>query len=81
MRIEEICRMAKAEGLSYGQYVFKHRAELAGIKPTAVLRSDGHYCRRCGREFTPKSNRHHFCRTACRVAYNQKKRREAAHEQ
>ena len=33
MTIEEVSRRARAEGISYGQYVFKHRVELAGKRP------------------------------------------------
>ena len=33
MEIEDICRKARAEGLSYGQYVYVHAAELAGKRP------------------------------------------------
>ncbi len=70
MEIEEICRRARAEGLTYGQYVFKHSAELAGKRPTPKAREGAICCRRCGREFTPNGSRHVFCSTACRVAYH-----------
>lgn len=75
MEIEEICRRARAEGLTYGQYVWKHKVELAGKRPTPKVREGVRCCRRCGRAFVPASSRQVFCRTACRVAWNQKKRR------
>ena len=75
MEIEDICRKARAEGLSYGQYVYVHAAELAGKRPVQRLRAGERSCRHCGRTFLPSSNRHSFCRTACRVAWNQEKRR------
>ncbi len=74
MEIEEICRLARAEGISYGQYVYVHRAELAGKPPARRLREGERSCRRCGRAFVPVNNRQLFCRTACRVAWNQEKR-------
>lgn len=74
MEIEDICRMARAEGLSYGQYVYIHAAELAGKKPAKKLRPGERSCRCCGRAFVPTDSRHRFCRTACRVAWNRKKR-------
>ena len=80
MEIEEICRRARAEGLSYGRYVYIHRAELAGKRPVQRLRPEERSCRRCGRAFVPVSGRHHFCRTACRVAWNQEKRRKMMKE-
>ena len=80
MDIEEICRQARAEGLTYGQYVYIHRAELAGRRPVQRLRPEERSCRRCGRAFVPTSGRHRFCRTACRVAWNQEKRRRMMKE-
>ncbi len=80
MEIEDICRMARTEGLSYGQYVYVHAAELAGKRPVQRLRAGERSCRRCGRAFLPASSRHSFCRTACRVALNQEKRRRMMKE-
>jgi len=48
MEIEDICRMARAEGLSYGQYVYVHADELAGKRPVQRLRAGERSCRRCG---------------------------------
>lgn len=76
MEIGEICRLARAEGLSYGRYVYIHAAELAGKKPRQHLRPGERSCRCCGRAFVPSGSRHRFCRTACRVAWNRKKRSE-----
>lgn len=76
MRIEEICRRARAEGLTYGQYVLKHKLELAGKRPTMRKRREGaHYCKWCSREFVPQNNRQLFCRTSCRVAWHREERR------
>lgn len=74
MEIEDICRLARAEGLSYGQYVFVHAAELAGRRPTQRLRPGERSCRHCGRAFLPMTPRRRFCRAACRMAWNQEKR-------
>lgn len=76
MMIEEICKKARAEGLTYGQYVAKHKAELAGMQAEPKKYAGVRYCKKCGRKFEPTSDRHVFCRQACRVGYNQKKRRE-----
>lgn len=78
MMIEEICKKAKAEGLTYGQYVAKHKAELAGMRAEPELHDGYRICRNpnCRKEFTPTNSRQVFCRTSCRVSYNQKKRRE-----
>jgi len=75
MEIEDICRMARAEGISYGRYVSVHAAELAGKRPVQRLRPGERRCRLCGRAFLPVSSRHSFCNTACRAAWNQEKRR------
>lgn len=73
MNIEEICCRAKYEGLTYGQYVLKHKLELAGKRPTMRKRREGaHYCKWCGREFVPQSNSHKFCRKTCRIAWYSK---------
>ena len=73
--IEEICKKARAEGMTYGQYVYKHRAELAGMRVAPKKREGARYCRKCGKEFVPTTSRNVFCRTSCRVAWNHKKRR------
>ena len=80
MEIEEICRRARAEGLTYGQYVFKHKVELAGKRPKPKAWEGAIRCRNCGREFVPARDRHVFCRTSCRVAWNQRKRRAQKEE-
>lgn len=80
MDIEKICRLARAEGLTYGQYVFKHKVELAGKRPAPKVRKGATLCRNCGREFVPASSRQVFCRDACRVAWNQRKRRAQKEE-
>ena len=76
MEIEDVCRLARAEGLSYGQYVFAHAAELAGKRPKPRLRPGERSCRYCGRIFLPVGTRHRYCRNACRAAWNQEKRRK-----
>ena len=76
MEIEDICRLAKAEGLSYGQYVYVHAAELAGKRPAQRLRPGERSCRRCGRAFLPLSPQHRFCRSTCRVIWNREKRKK-----
>ena len=76
MEIEDICRLARAEGLSYGQYVRIHAAELAGKPPARRLRPGERSCKRCGRAFLPMSTQHRFCRNACRVEWNQEKRKK-----
>lgn len=65
MTIEEICRRAKAEGLTYGQYVSKHRAELAGIRPTRKVRAGYIRCPSCGRDFIRSSPKQKFCSPRC----------------
>lgn len=75
MNIEEICRRARSEGLTYGQYVLKHKLELAGKRPAVRKRREGaHYCKWCGREFVPQNGRQIFCRKACRSAWHAKER-------
>lgn len=75
MTIEEICRRAKAEGLTYGQYVAKHRAELAGKRPTLKAREGAICCQHCGRGFVPSRNSQKYCRDSCRAAAGEKRRR------
>ena len=77
MEIETIVQRARAEGLSYGQYVLKHKLELAGKrpKPKSRLRADETGCKHCGRGFIATNSRHLFCCDHCRVAWNYKKRR------
>lgn len=75
MNIEDICRRAKAEGLSYGQYVLKHKIELAGKRPTSKVQRGEGFCKNCGRGFEPTNSRHVFCGDSCRSAWNQKKHR------
>ena len=82
MDIEKICRRARAEGLSYGQYVYKHRAELAGKRPEPrERRADGRYCKYCGREFIPTNGRQLFCLIRCRVAWHQEQKRKRKQKQ
>ena len=76
MEIEDICRLARAEGLSYGQYVLRHRAELSGKPPRPRLRPGERNCRLCGRSFVPVNSRHRFCRDACRIKWNREKQRK-----
>ena len=79
MTIEEVSRRARAEGISYGQYVFRHRVERAGKRPepteglTSAVR-----CPNCEKYFTPNNKTQKFCRAACRSAYNQRHRRKKA---
>ncbi len=67
--------MARAEGLSYGRYVYIHAAELAGKPPKRRLRPGERVCRSCGRIFMPANNQQLFCRAACRVTWNKNKRK------
>lgn len=76
MNIEEICCRAQSEGLTYGQYVLKHKLELAGKRPAMRKRREGaHYCQWCGREFALQSNNQKFCRKSCRIAWYSKESR------
>ena len=73
MTITEVCIAARAEGLSYGQYVSKHRAELAGKRPETKTPEGVHRCKECGRRFTPSRKGHVFCSDICRATANQKR--------
>ena len=74
MEIEDICRMAAEEGLSYGRYVFAHAAELKGRRPAQKLRNGERSCAFCGRAFVPTGERNRFCRSSCRIAWNARNR-------
>lgn len=80
MTIEEVCRAARAEGLSYGQYVAQHNPALA-VKPRDTKTQDTKpqddgftRCLYCGHVFTPTRRGHKFCRDSCRSGYRQKKK-------
>lgn len=75
MTIEEICKLARAEGLSYGQYVLRHADQLRQPPPPAALRPGERRCLHCGRIFAPVNIRNRFCRASCRVAWNTARRR------
>lgn len=69
MTIDEVCRLAKAAGESYGVYVFRHREELKrpGSRRPAALRR----CLCCGRPLGPTRRR--YCSDFCRrLAWKQR---------
>lgn len=76
MNIDDVCKMAKEEGLSYGNYVYKHAEELAGKKPTKKAKDNEQQCKYCGNFFVPINSRNIFCRNGCRVAFHQKNQRK-----
>lgn len=80
MEIWEICLRAKAEGLSYGQYVLRHAEELRGKRPAPRLRKGEKVCAFCSRVFVSENPRSRFCRTSCRVAWNMAKKRSMLRE-
>lgn len=77
MTMTEILLAAKAEGLSYGQYVAQHRphtsfGELEDAKALNKRRFNGESvaagsrtCEYCGNSFISKSGKARFCSTAC----------------
>lgn len=81
MTIEEISRLAKAEGLSYGQYVFRHADQLRGQPESRQPRPGEKLCLCCGRRFIPVNKRNRFCRASCRVAWNANRRRALLREE
>lgn len=80
MNIEKICNLAKAEGISYGQYVFRHADELRGKRPVPKTKKGEKVCAFCSRVFISTNPRSRFCRTACRVAWNMAKKRSLLYE-
>ena len=65
MDIDEVCRLAKKAGLSYGKYVFLHREELKTEKRPARV-TLFHRCLCCGRRFIPEREGRRYCSSACR---------------
>lgn len=72
MTIEEINRAAASEGLSYGQYVDKHKDD----QPTGV--GNIRACARCGKSFTAEGKAHSkkYCSDRCRELANEERRKE-----
>ena len=78
MTMTEILLAARAEGLSYGQYVAKHRPhtsfeELEDAKMLNKRRYMGEssvlVCKNCGKAFMQKKNPAQFCSHLCADAY------------
>lgn len=83
MTMTEILLAAKAEGLSYGQYVLKHRPhttfeELEDAKMLNKRRYMGEssvlVCKNCGKAFMQKQNPAQFCSHLCADAYRRTQR-------
>lgn len=73
MTIKEVNDAAKAAGMSYGQYVDKHKED-----QSAEDLASTRICARCGKAFTAEGKAHskRYCSDRCRELANEDRRKE-----
>lgn len=80
MTISEIARLARAAGMSYGEYAQAHAAELAEREKEDVKRRGAKPCAVCGKLFVPPNSRYKYCSDTCSMEARLKRNLEYWHK-